>query len=167
MSMLSSRPLQCEPSARTTTPNPSYGTRPPTTSSPRSTETKPPPPTKPNPRHTTSHMMSPRSPSSPSLCRKASEHRGRPHPSGSHCGINSYVKAWLPLIVVIAAGWGRCVRDVATRPLNGGAPWRCIRLVCTFAGWLAASHVASAEFGQVFSREGVPPYAASEGREMI
>ena len=54
VSMLSSRPLQCEPSARTTTPNPSYGTRPPTTPSPRSTETKPPPPTKPNPRHTTS-----------------------------------------------------------------------------------------------------------------
>ena len=33
-----------------------YGTRPPTTPSPRSTETKPPSPTKPNPRHTTSWM---------------------------------------------------------------------------------------------------------------
>ena len=53
VSMLSSRPLQCEPSARTTTPNPSHGTRPPTTPSPRSTEAKPPSPTKPNPRHTT------------------------------------------------------------------------------------------------------------------
>ena len=87
--VLSSRPSKCEPSAGTTTPNPSHGARPPTTSSPRSTEAEPPSPTKPNPRRTTSYADSARKGASPPQSHMSANKRPARRPAFAACSVTT------------------------------------------------------------------------------